>query len=56
MRTTLDLLLLTAAAILVGVGIAHYPNISAATLAALVVVAALLLAPIGNRTSSEVNA
>lgn len=56
MRTTLDLLLLTAAAILVGVGIAHYPNISAGVLAALLVVAALLLAPIGTRTSGAVSA
>lgn len=51
-RTVLDLALLAAAASLVGVGIATYPEINPAVLAALIATAALLLAPIGNRTGA----
>lgn len=50
-RTIIDLALLAAAATLVGVGIAGYPDIHGGVLAGLIAVAALLLAPIGTRSA-----
>ncbi|SIO86162.1 hypothetical protein [Nocardiopsis sp. JB363] len=55
-RLLFDLLLLAAAATLVVVGIASYPDIHAGVLAGIIAAAALLLAPIGTRTSGAVNA
>ena len=50
-RSVIDLALLAAAAMLVIVGIVSYPDIPAGVLAALIGVAALLLAPVGTRSS-----
>lgn len=55
-RTLIDLSLLAAAATLVVVGIISYPDIHVGVLAAFIAVAALLLAPVGTRTSGAVNA